>query len=258
MANPYTFTGRRLDAVSGLMGYRNRHCHSGFGRFLSRDPAFSFDLCLYLYAAGRPTRGLDPSGLRCVECEGGNWRFSGSTVSGTLAIYSFARSTGVFECKQRKEVGYYQYCCGNWRFKQYIYYTPTAHGRITTHKCSIGLGGTVARTLGVVSGAPTSCDLEGWNWVGPGGSITLFILTGGVDSGGGDVGVSPGLGISISLVGQAGTKIYSAYDKVEYSALTPTDRKMLDGGAKCTKILHMYKTPKWVGNPAGLQVAPEH
>ncbi len=35
---PYTYTGRRLDAETGLMYYRNRMYHPELGRFVSRDP----------------------------------------------------------------------------------------------------------------------------------------------------------------------------------------------------------------------------
>ena len=38
IGNPYMFTGRRLDAETGLYYYRNRYLGSQAGRFTSRDP----------------------------------------------------------------------------------------------------------------------------------------------------------------------------------------------------------------------------
>lgn len=61
--NPYVFTGRRLDAESGLMQYRNRYYDAVLGRFLTRDPAGYRDGAdMYVYAASRPTIGADPEG----------------------------------------------------------------------------------------------------------------------------------------------------------------------------------------------------
>jgi len=62
--SPYVFTGRRLDAESGLMQYRNRCYSSLLGRFISRDPlqyADSFNS--FTYARANPVLGLDPFGL---------------------------------------------------------------------------------------------------------------------------------------------------------------------------------------------------
>ena len=64
--NPYTFTGRRLDAESDLMQYRNRYYDAGLGRFVSRDPhplAYIETMNLYEYARCTPARATDPLGL---------------------------------------------------------------------------------------------------------------------------------------------------------------------------------------------------
>ncbi|MDA1015349.1 MAG: DUF6531 domain-containing protein [Planctomycetota bacterium] len=66
--NPYLFTGRRLDAETGLYYYRNRYFDAGLGRFIQRDPIGTWGdpLALgnaYVYAAGRPVTATDPLGL---------------------------------------------------------------------------------------------------------------------------------------------------------------------------------------------------
>jgi RHS repeat-associated protein len=69
-ANPYFFTGRRLDVVHDDTGqpaplyyYRARHYDPVHGRFLQRDPAGYVDgINLYEYVSSRPTGFLDPTG----------------------------------------------------------------------------------------------------------------------------------------------------------------------------------------------------
>jgi RHS repeat-associated protein len=63
-ANPYLFTGRRLDPETGLYYYRARLFDPTEGRFLSRDPiGVMADLDLYEYAFDRPTAFADSLGL---------------------------------------------------------------------------------------------------------------------------------------------------------------------------------------------------
>ena len=65
MGNPFTFTGRELDAESALMHYRARAYSPTHGRFLQRDPLEygADDLNLFRYAHTNPIRFVDPSGL---------------------------------------------------------------------------------------------------------------------------------------------------------------------------------------------------
>ncbi len=64
VANPVTFTGRRLDDESGLYYYRNRYYHGQLGRFVVRDPLgyVSPILSLYTYTEANPTARDDPFG----------------------------------------------------------------------------------------------------------------------------------------------------------------------------------------------------
>jgi len=86
LGNPYMFTGRRLDTITGLYYYRNRYYSNHIGRFTTRDPlgelssegwrgpvseaSHIMGLNLYLYANGNPINLDDPMGLLpCI----GNW-----------------------------------------------------------------------------------------------------------------------------------------------------------------------------------------
>jgi RHS repeat-associated protein len=63
IANPWTFTGRRLDAETGLMYYRARYYDAVLGRFVGRDPLEYVDgLNLYQYVRNRPIQLTDPFG----------------------------------------------------------------------------------------------------------------------------------------------------------------------------------------------------
>jgi RHS repeat-associated protein len=61
---PYRFTGRRLDAETGLYYYRARYYASGLGRFLQTDPVgYDVDPNLYTYVGNDPTDMTDPTGM---------------------------------------------------------------------------------------------------------------------------------------------------------------------------------------------------
>jgi len=59
------YTGRRLDAETGLYYYRARYYHAQLGRFISRDPIGydGGDANLYRYVGNAPTNARDPIGL---------------------------------------------------------------------------------------------------------------------------------------------------------------------------------------------------
>lgn len=61
---PYTYTGRELDAETGLYYYRARYYDPTTGRFLQKDPIFNPGFQIYGYVEGIPTLFVDPYGLR--------------------------------------------------------------------------------------------------------------------------------------------------------------------------------------------------
>ncbi len=64
LGNPYLFTGRRIDAESGLYYYRARHYDPEDGRFVQPDPiGFEGGINLYAYASNNPINFIDPLGL---------------------------------------------------------------------------------------------------------------------------------------------------------------------------------------------------
>jgi RHS repeat-associated protein len=65
IGNSVTYTGRQLDAETGLYYYRNRHYHAQLGGFISRDPIdyTAGDPNLYRYVASNPVSRIDPYGF---------------------------------------------------------------------------------------------------------------------------------------------------------------------------------------------------
>jgi RHS repeat-associated protein len=86
LANPYMFTGRRLDAETGQYYYRLRYLNPEHGRFLSRDPLGYVDgMNIYEYVSSTPMNLIDPWGLNGYAPTGswietGDNRPEGSTV----------------------------------------------------------------------------------------------------------------------------------------------------------------------------------
>ena len=72
LGNPYLFTGRRLDAETGLYHYRARYLNTAQGRFISRDPIGSWVETLslgnpYSYVGNNPTNYQDPAGRDKID-----------------------------------------------------------------------------------------------------------------------------------------------------------------------------------------------
>jgi RHS repeat-associated protein len=63
VGNPFTFTGRELDAETGLYHFRARTYDPAEGRFKQRDPlGYVGGWNLYEYVQSSPTMGVDPEG----------------------------------------------------------------------------------------------------------------------------------------------------------------------------------------------------
>lgn len=63
--NPFTYTGRELDAETGFYYYRARYYDPQIGRFVSADPLglLSGQPNFYAYTSNNPVNSVDPSGL---------------------------------------------------------------------------------------------------------------------------------------------------------------------------------------------------
>jgi RHS repeat-associated protein len=62
VGNNYLFTGRELDAETGLFYFRARTYAPKLGRFIQRDTQFRDGMNLYEFGRSRPTGAVDPSG----------------------------------------------------------------------------------------------------------------------------------------------------------------------------------------------------
>ncbi|MCK4660840.1 MAG: RHS repeat protein [Phycisphaerae bacterium] len=189
VANAYTYTGRELDAESGLYHYRARAYTAGVGRFLQTDPiGLEGGLNLYQYALANPVNFLDPTGLD-------TWSGVGIQAGGFLFFGGYSSWTGLVK---------------NLR---------------TGEQCSIvvrcaqiggGLGGSIGVEANIsFNGASTGFGMSGWGTsafggagigaggVGVGGSVNASYDPDSGLSGGGGVSATGGVSLTFSAGGQA-------------------------------------------------------
>ncbi|MCP3917457.1 MAG: RHS repeat protein [bacterium] len=122
--NPYMFTGRRLDARTGYLYFRNRDYSPELGRFTTRDPA-AFGDGANFYAAYFVPSTVDPLGLLANvnpttrNCIKGTFAFNlQQYLSGVLPSRAASRVPNISLSFSRQEC---EICCddGTWkkRFK---------------------------------------------------------------------------------------------------------------------------------------------
>ncbi len=106
----YGYTGRELDADTGLMYYRARWYDPQVGRFISEDPiGFAAGANFYTYVDNNPTRFTDPSGLcpqksagqRCDERLAGIFGGPGAVVGSARDPLTVGRNPQILALSQK-------------------------------------------------------------------------------------------------------------------------------------------------------------
>jgi RHS repeat-associated protein len=96
----FKYTGRRLDAETGLYYYRARYYAPNVGRFLQIDPiGYGVNMNLYAYVGSDPNNFLDPTGLTEIAIDGPLVGYSrgwnGDPVAQKYEAYRFGAQVGI-------------------------------------------------------------------------------------------------------------------------------------------------------------------
>jgi RHS repeat-associated protein len=102
---PYTYTGRELDAETGLYYYRKRYYDATTGRFLQKDPIgfTSGDVNLYKYTKGNPANGTDPFGLTTLIFNIKDKTLSVDPERDGQAPYQLPATSGIGDCLNKPD-----------------------------------------------------------------------------------------------------------------------------------------------------------
>ncbi|MCB1237772.1 MAG: RHS repeat-associated core domain-containing protein, partial [Verrucomicrobiae bacterium] len=92
-ANPYRFSGKRVDAFTGLYDYGFRSYHPVAGRWLSRDPiGESGGFNLYGFVGNDPVNGVDVLGM--IDWRDVGWFFRDFGSIGAEVVAQSAKNVG--------------------------------------------------------------------------------------------------------------------------------------------------------------------
>ena len=95
IGNPYMYTGRRLDAETGLYYYRARYYDPHLRRFIETDPiGYAGGMNLYAYVGNSPTNFIDPYGLFRNHYKDINIDRSGGKIYYKGNLYAWRLSDG--------------------------------------------------------------------------------------------------------------------------------------------------------------------
>jgi len=263
---PYLFTGRRLDILDGgsltIQYNRNRYYDPETGRWLTHDPLgitlnaqisnslapvaqYAGGMNLYGYVLDNPVRDVDPFGL--VACPGGNWWIHGDMFFINAVFVQGTSSVLTFTCTQQQLIGKRNCECCELPIQQRIWKRPYAAGDMDTGSITFGAAAGRAKVWGHRSGAANSEDLDGWQWSGPGYSLSVLVG----HSGGNDIhGVSLGLqaGASVSIIGLVKVDIWADGYKIIYEKLGKAIKEGTEGCPCSCEKTQWFDGP-WEGVP---------
>ena len=116
IANPYLFTGRRLDEETGLYYYRARMYDSELGRFVGRDPiGYRGGINYYAYVVSTPLRYPDPLGLAPLEdipgCSTKHWQYTDTKTLTIPTVFSGLSGSLSFRVKMECSTQMCETCC---------------------------------------------------------------------------------------------------------------------------------------------------